>query len=387
MSSNDFVARLMRNPAEAEIDRFLQTRSGKQMIQLFRLIPDPKAQAALTARLLLLGPPVNDARFTTPEKAKKALNAFVAFRCYYVTASELKKWPMKKLSSIIGALWEADMYKSYWSLMAKAWSTIRDQVGKVEAPLDRFLIIICGHLHIPEPESYLAFYGWSLSINKEGNPFISRDGSLEFACIGAGVADIALSVEDIIAYVQSMGYASTYVAIEGTSSSTFLGRSVNSTVEKGGLALRATPIVAPVIDRRIVARNKRRAKRDIARTSALRINIEQDILAAHRAVPGHTGEHVPDRYPTPALPNYDINPFYQQLVGYLDSPITDSQDDANPQADATLIDNAFVSDTIAYGNITNFASSMVLYPDNFDAFRPGANEDTTLPAFDDVLNT
>jgi len=85
MSSNDFVARLMRNPAEAEIDRFLQTRSGKQMIQLFRLIPDPKAQAALTARLLLLGPPVNDARFTTPEKAKKALNAFVAFRCKYIS--------------------------------------------------------------------------------------------------------------------------------------------------------------------------------------------------------------------------------------------------------------------------------------------------------------
>ncbi|KAH6877851.1 mating type protein MAT1-1-1 [Alternaria rosae] len=386
MSSNDFVARLMRNPAEAEIDRFLQTRSGKQMVQLFRLIPDPKAQAALTARLLLLGPPVNDTRFTTSEKPKKALNAFVAFRCYYVTASELKKWPMKKLSSIIGLLWEGDMYKSYWSLFAKAWSAIRDQVGKDEAPLDRFLIIICGHLNIPEPESYLGFYGWSLSINKDGNPIISRDGSPEFACIGAGVVDIALSVEDIIAYVQSMGYAPTYAAIESTSSSTFLGRSVNSTMEKGGFALGATPIAAPVIDRRIVARNKRRARRDIARTSALRINIEQDILAAHMAVPEHAGKHVPDRCPTAALPNYDTNPFYQQLVNYLDSPAIDSQEDADLQADATLIDKAFVSDRMAYGDITNFASSMVFYPNDFDAFRPGANEDTTLPTFDDFSN-
>jgi hypothetical protein len=66
MDTAGFVSRLLRNPAEAEVDRFLQTRSGKQMVQLFRLIPEPAAQAA-------------------PEKAKKALNAFVGFRCKYTT--------------------------------------------------------------------------------------------------------------------------------------------------------------------------------------------------------------------------------------------------------------------------------------------------------------
>jgi hypothetical protein len=87
MTTAAFVARLLRNPAEAEVDRFLQTRSGKQMVQLFRLIPEPAAQAALTARLLLLAPPVMSGhrRLVAPEKAKKALNAFVGFRCKYTT--------------------------------------------------------------------------------------------------------------------------------------------------------------------------------------------------------------------------------------------------------------------------------------------------------------
>jgi hypothetical protein len=87
MDTVGFVSRLLRNPAEAEVDRFLQTRSGKQMVQLFRLIPEPAAQAALTARLLLLAPQVMSGRhrFVAPEKAKKALNAFVGFRCKYTT--------------------------------------------------------------------------------------------------------------------------------------------------------------------------------------------------------------------------------------------------------------------------------------------------------------
>jgi hypothetical protein len=87
MATKDFVARLLRNPAEAEVDRFLQSRSGRQMVQLFRLIPEPAAQAALTARLLLLAPPAMSGRrrFIVPEKAKKALNAFVGFRCKYTT--------------------------------------------------------------------------------------------------------------------------------------------------------------------------------------------------------------------------------------------------------------------------------------------------------------
>nr|ADE44133.1 MAT1 [Alternaria solani]ADE44134.1 MAT1 [Alternaria solani] len=388
MNPEDFVSRLLRNPAEAEVDRFLQTRSGKQMVQLFRLIPEPAAQAALTARLLLLVPPATGGHHgsAAPEKAKKALNAFVGFRGYYISIPHFKSWPMKKLSNLIGLLWETDPNKSLWSLMTKAWSAIRDQIGKDKAPLDQFFSIICPHLNVPTPESYLVVLGWSVSLNEEGDPTISHDGSSRSACVGAGLSDIALSVEDIIAYVQSMGYASTYVANANTASPTFLGRSVNAAAEKSNLALVATPTVASVTDRRIIARNKRRAKREIARTTGLRAGLEQDILNAHRADPGRAGEYMPDRYPTTTAVNYDPTPFYDQIVGYFDSPVPNSQDDAAMLSEATLIDATSVSDDVFHGEMDDIFSNATFYQTDFDPFRPGANEDATLPAFDDVFN-
>jgi hypothetical protein len=305
---------------------------------------------------------------------------------YYVTIPDLKKWPMKKLSSIIGDLWEGDVYKAYWSLMAKAWSVIRDQIGKDQAPLDQFLIIICGHLSVPGPESYLMICGWTLSLNEEGDPMVSRDGSSEFACMSTGVMDIALSVEDIIAYVQSMGYATTFVATGNTTSSTFLGRSINSSMDKGGLALGATATVAPLIDRRLVARNKRRTRRDVARTSSLRVNIEKDIINAHRIDSQLRGLPIYEHYPTPAPVVYESNPFYEQLVDYLDSPVTDLQEGADIYTDATPIDDASVSDGMSFGEKDDFASNVEFFAADFEAFRPGANEDATLPAFNDVPN-
>ena len=71
-----------RDPTPAEIARFLSTRSGNQMVQLVQSIREPAAQAALTASLLF-APPAIAGRSITPEKAKKALNAFVGFRCRF----------------------------------------------------------------------------------------------------------------------------------------------------------------------------------------------------------------------------------------------------------------------------------------------------------------
>lgn len=69
-----------RDPTSAEIAFFLSTRNCEQMVQLVQAIREPAAQAALTTSLLL-APPLVASRNPTPEKAKKALNAFVGFRC------------------------------------------------------------------------------------------------------------------------------------------------------------------------------------------------------------------------------------------------------------------------------------------------------------------
>ena len=83
---------LARDPTGAEIARFIATRTGAQMVQLMRCIKEPAAQAAFTAKLLV-APPAMSGRPATPEKARKALNAFVGFRCkphlHYYTCYKL----------------------------------------------------------------------------------------------------------------------------------------------------------------------------------------------------------------------------------------------------------------------------------------------------------
>ena len=80
MSPEAYAMALVRDPTGAEIAKFLASRTGAQMVQLMRCIKEPAAQAAFTAKLLL-APPAVSGRSTAPEKARKALNAFVGFRC------------------------------------------------------------------------------------------------------------------------------------------------------------------------------------------------------------------------------------------------------------------------------------------------------------------
>jgi hypothetical protein len=79
-------SKLIRDPTSPEISDFLSTRSGCEMVQLLQSMQDPTAQAALTTALLF-SPPVVTSRLTASDKisgkTKKALNAFVGFRCKF----------------------------------------------------------------------------------------------------------------------------------------------------------------------------------------------------------------------------------------------------------------------------------------------------------------
>ncbi|KAF2867182.1 mating-type protein MAT alpha 1-domain-containing protein [Massariosphaeria phaeospora] len=215
----------MTSPNADHVASYLAACTGEEMVRLLAGTADPAAQAALTTAVLL-GP---------APKPLKALNAFVAFRCYLIKAPGLAQIPMKMLSNPMGVLWEADPNKPLWSLMAKAWSTMRDQVGKRRAPLDEFLRLICPHLKIPAPEMYLECLGWKLVINGEGAPTVSREFTPDPNSEDAEDAEAAangLSVGDIINYVRSTGYAQGYSTDKNTASSTFLSRVRDGRVAK-----------------------------------------------------------------------------------------------------------------------------------------------------------
>jgi hypothetical protein len=188
---------------------------------------------------------------------------------YYISIPVFKMWPMKKLSTLLSQLWEADPNKPLWSLMAKAWSAMRDQLGKANVPLDKFFDIICPRLNLPSPDTYLEDQGWKLHVHQGESPILSRDLSVQpSASFGAGIGDMTLSVEDITSICQTAGYAQYYMSDRNTTSSTFLGRSVEQQARASGQEARVTQ------------RNKRRNKRETARQSGAMPMLREQISNA-----------------------------------------------------------------------------------------------------------
>ncbi|KAF2674961.1 hypothetical protein BT63DRAFT_420214 [Microthyrium microscopicum] len=93
-------------------------------------------------------------------KAMRPLNSFMAFRAYYSTMFDRQQ--QKMISGYLHRMWKDDMHKAKWALIAKAYSTIRDQAGKVNAPLNDFLEFVCPLIIVPTPETYMLRMGYEL---------------------------------------------------------------------------------------------------------------------------------------------------------------------------------------------------------------------------------
>lgn len=277
---------------------------------------------------------------------------------YYILIPVFKPWPMKKLSNPLAIIWEADPNKPLWSLMTKAWSVIRDQIGKDKAPLDQFFRIICPYLNIPSPESYLERCGWTLNADEEGTPTLSRQSAPPPRASSAGIVDMALSVEDIIIYCQSMGYAQAYVSDVETNSPTFLAKSCSQ------FAVQSTSAASHTHEGRLAARNKRRAKRQTARKSGFAPVLQQQIADAHV-----TNESDVMYQDNNILGHSEPVQFYDGLADLLTNHL-----EQNHQAtSSTAQDYVTTEDTLMAG-----------WPD-WSAFRLGADENATLPNFNPVV--
>lgn len=259
---------------------------------------------------------------------------------------------MKKLSNPMGVMWEADPNKSLWSLMTKSWSIIRDQIGKDKAPLDQFFRIICPYLNIPSPETYLDSCGWILNTDDEGTPTLYREFTSLPGAMSAGIADMALSVEDIINYCQSMGYAQEYVSDTDSHSPTFLAQSRDQYTSK---------TTSSTYESRLAARNKRRAKRQTTRDVGIAPVLQQQIVEAHVAD--------------------DLAATYQDSSLFGHSESVQFYDDL-----ADLLTNHLGQDQQATpGDIAGFlttADPILAGWTDWGAFRLGADENATLPSFD-----
>lgn len=110
----------------------------------------------------------------------------------------------KVISSYIVFLWERDPCKAKWALAAKAYSIIRDHVGKEHAPLDAFLMLIADFVGIVEPQQYLAVMGWEIAVDGIGTISLIKNETME---IDSFFLSTNISVEDIISFASYQGFA------------------------------------------------------------------------------------------------------------------------------------------------------------------------------------
>ncbi|KAL8779573.1 MAG: hypothetical protein Q9213_006878 [Squamulea squamosa] len=135
------------------------------------------------------------------EKTTRSVNSFMMFRCHYATIFEA--FQQKVISTYIVFLWQSDPFKAKWTLLAKAYSVIRDHVGKEHAPLDGFLSLVADFVGIIDPQNYLGTMGWEVSVDELSTVSLLKNDMVK---IDNGMLSTTISVEDIIAYASAHGY-------------------------------------------------------------------------------------------------------------------------------------------------------------------------------------
>ncbi|KAF4966025.1 hypothetical protein FSARC_6225 [Fusarium sarcochroum] len=152
-------------------------------------------------------PPPQDIKNEVSVRAKRPLNAFMAFRTYY-----LKLFPdvqQKTASGFLTQLWSKDPHRNKWALIAKVYSFVRDQLGKGRVNLSAVLGVVCPMMKIIEPFEYLGALGWETDHDDEGNLVLNQDEAIVYGNMARLQNSNHPATEiDLLSTVLSAGYFS-----------------------------------------------------------------------------------------------------------------------------------------------------------------------------------
>lgn len=323
---------------------------------------------------------------------------------------------MKNRSPLLSFLWDFDPNKSKWSLLAKAWSIIRDQIGKERAPLDEFFKCACPYFNLPAPEDYLAIFGWVPVQGSERN-ILTFERNPEFSAEHTGTVESheALSVEDIIHHVQTQGYAGSFVLSSNLTTTTFLGH-FNATKSRT-VPMKQTANTNGAKERRTAERQKRQTQREIARDAGIAEFFSEPSHASQSL--GQAGVPVNwNSFPAQAIggptlntenayrgsDNYTSylstadqngsadNNFYNSIQGYfpgMQPPVVAAETPSSREFSEVFpaVDYNTANSSVFNGMPFSFSSGEQVpfygqnQPGNPGAFRMGANTDTLMPNY------
>ncbi|KAL4906921.1 hypothetical protein BDW74DRAFT_176521 [Aspergillus multicolor] len=131
---------------------------------------------------------------------RRPLNSFIAFRSYY--SAIFPNITQKAKSGILRFLWQNDPFKAKWTILAKAYSIIRDGHDN-EVSLESFLTLNAELIGVLQPDRYLDAMGWELTLNDQQQYTMAR---VKSPVATEAQLSTHLSVDDLIKHCYATGY-------------------------------------------------------------------------------------------------------------------------------------------------------------------------------------
>ncbi|KAG9230089.1 mating-type protein ALPHA1/MAT-1/A-1, partial [Amylocarpus encephaloides] len=137
---------------------------------------------------------------------KRGVNSFMAFREVFYSRMFTSS-QQKHLSSHIKLLWDNDPFHAKWSILARAYTGIRDCVGKENAPMATFLQIVCPKIGIIGVDDYFVMMNWVVE-NTNGLLVIRQFAAPEFSKFPDAIINTPMTERDVTCYCALKGYIS-----------------------------------------------------------------------------------------------------------------------------------------------------------------------------------
>ncbi len=152
-------------------------------------------------------------------RSARPLNSFIAYRSLYSFLEEIywltavtgyyskifSALQQKDISGLLTCLWQADPFKAKWTILAKAYSIIRDSYGKDVSPLKIFLTTNAPFVGVISPDNYLAALGWVISA-VDDHCVLQRQHPLNMGSFGKDIVDTEKTVHDVLQHSCEQGY-------------------------------------------------------------------------------------------------------------------------------------------------------------------------------------
>lgn len=110
-----------------------------------------------------------------------------------------------QISRLLERFWRLDPFQAKWTILAKAFSVIRDDKGKKDASLDAYLAISAPFVAIVRPADYLGMMGYQLTVVNNQATMI-RQQNFNINAIDRALLTTPHSVNDVVENCYRQGF-------------------------------------------------------------------------------------------------------------------------------------------------------------------------------------